>query len=223
MPEVTRLCDNLSREPAHLKVSGFRMEVIDNRTVLMVPTIDIDASALCGFEDRSCLLLDDDNVFLQRMAKAMTYAGFIVSVASNLTDALDIIRFNPPFFAVVDYRLQDGSGLTALEALLTQRPDAQCVILTGYGNIAAAVSAVRIGARDVLPKPSDIEDIVKALTRDPGTSPELPVNPASPDRVRWEHIQTVLRQSDQNVSETARQLNMHRRTLQRILSKNPPI
>jgi two-component system response regulator RegA len=189
----------------------------------MLTTIEIDDTLLEGFADRSCLVLDDDLVFLQRLARAMTLKGFIVSAASNLHDALDIIRSNPPFFAVVDYRLEDGSGLDALEALRLERPDARCVVLTGYGNLAGAVTAVRIGARDLLPKPSDVDDVIKALTADPGVTPEPPLNPASADRVRWEHIQSVFRQCDGNVSETARKLNMHRRTLQRILGKNRPI
>jgi len=137
-------------------------------------------------------------------------------------EALDIIQSNPPAFAVMDMRLEDGNGLQAVEALHKARPDARAIMLTGYGNIATAVAAVKSGAIDYLSKPADADDVVKALLAVEDHAPPPPENPMSADRVRWEHIQRVYALCGQNVSETARRLNMHRRTLQRILAKRAP-
>jgi two-component system response regulator RegA len=123
---------------------------------------------------------------------------------------------------VVDLRLQDGNGLDVVEVLRDKRPDARVVVLTGYGAIATAVAAVKIGATDYLSKPADANDIVNALLATGDDMPPPPENPMSADRVRWEHIQRVYELCDRNVSETARRLNMHRRTLQRILAKRSP-
>ncbi|MEL6387381.1 MAG: ActR/PrrA/RegA family redox response regulator transcription factor [Pseudomonadota bacterium] len=178
--------------------------------------------SLKGVEDRTCLVLDDDGPFLQRLARALTQRGFLVSAVSNVSEAKDICRLNPPAYAVLDLRLEDGSGLDVVEVLQTSRDDARAVILTGYGAIATAVAAVKAGAVDYLSKPADVEDIVKSLLANQGEKPLPPENPMSADRVRWEHIQRVYELCNHNVSETARRLNMHRRTLQRILAKRAP-
>ncbi|MEO0818576.1 MAG: ActR/PrrA/RegA family redox response regulator transcription factor [Pseudomonadota bacterium] len=178
--------------------------------------------SLKDVEDRTCLVLDDDGPFLQRLARALTQRGFLVSAVSSASEAKDIARLNPPAFAVLDLRLDDGSGLDVVQVLQEYRPDARAVILTGYGAIATAVAAVKAGAVDYLAKPADVEDIVKALTARPDEKPAPPDNPMSADRVRWEHIQRVYELCNHNVSETARRLNMHRRTLQRILAKRAP-
>lgn len=172
--------------------------------------------------DKTLLILDDDAPFRNRLGRAMTQRGFIVSAVATVAEALDIARANPPAFAVVDLRLEDGDGLDVVRALHASRPDCRAVMLTGYGNIATAVAAVKSGAVDYLAKPADADDVVKALLASPGDKPEPPENPMSADRVRWEHIQRVFELCDHNVSETARRLNMHRRTLQRILAKRAP-
>lgn len=172
--------------------------------------------------DKTLLILDDDAPFRNRLGRAMTQRGFIVSAVATVAEALDIARANPPAFAVVDLRLEDGDGLDVVRALHASRPDCRAVMLTGYGNIATAVAAVKSGAVDYLAKPADADDVVKALLASPGDKPEPPENPMSADRVRWEHIQRVFEQCNRNVSETARRLHMHRRTLQRILNKRAP-
>lgn len=184
-------------------------------------TVKLD-DRLKDIEDRTCLVLDDDGPFLQRLSRALTQRGFIVSSVSTVAEGKDIARMNPPAFAVLDLRLEDGSGLDVVEALHRYRADARAVILTGYGGIATAVAAVKAGAIDYLAKPADVADIMKALLADPNDKPEPPENPMSADRVRWEHIQRVYELCNHNVSETARRLNMHRRTLQRILAKRAP-
>ena len=178
--------------------------------------------ALTDVEDRTCLVMDDDGPFLQRLSRALTQRGFTVSAVSSVAEAKDICRMNPPAFAVLDLRLDDGTGLDVIEVLHEQRDDARAVILTGYGAIATAVAAVKAGAVDYLSKPADVEDIVKSLVASGDTKPSPPDNPMSADRVRWEHIQRVYELCNHNVSETARRLNMHRRTLQRILAKRAP-
>jgi two-component system, response regulator RegA len=172
--------------------------------------------------DRTLLLVDDDQPFLHRLERAMDKRGFIVSVADTVAAGLAVVKANPPAFAVVDLRLEDGNGLEVVSVLHEKRPDARAVVLTGYGNIATAVTAVKLGAVDYLAKPADADDVVKALLADEAIKPEPPENPMSADRVRWEHIQRVYELCDRNVSETARRLNMHRRTLQRILAKRAP-
>ena len=173
-------------------------------------------------EDPSLLLVDDDESFLRRLARAMEKRGFEVKTAESVAAGLSIAKSNPPAYAVVDLRLEDGNGLTVVEALRESRPDAKIVVLTGYGAIATAVAAVKIGATDYLSKPADANDVTAALLEQRDTLPPPPENPMSADRVRWEHIQRVYEQCDRNVSETARRLNMHRRTLQRILAKRSP-
>lgn len=173
-------------------------------------------------EDRTLLLVEDDRPFLARLARAMEGRGFQVETAETAEEAINKIRTSPPAFAVIDMRLTDGNGLDVVEALREKRQDARAIILTGYGNIATAVTAVKLGAIDYLSKPADADDIYNALMRREGEKAEPPENPMSADRVRWEHIQRVYEMCDRNVSETARRLNMHRRTLQRILAKRAP-
>jgi two-component system response regulator RegA len=172
--------------------------------------------------DRTLLLVEDDRPFLTRLARAMEGRGFIVDTAESVEEALAKIKRAAPAYAVVDMRLGDGNGLDVVEAIREKRDDARTVILTGYGNIATAVTAVKLGAIDYLSKPADADEVFQALTRLPGQKAEIPENPMSADRVRWEHIQRVYEMCDRNVSETARRLNMHRRTLQRILAKRAP-
>ncbi|WP_295311267.1 ActR/PrrA/RegA family redox response regulator transcription factor [Roseobacter sp.] len=181
-----------------------------------------DISELAPGAEKTILLLDDDEPFLRRLAKAMEKRGFDVETADSVAAGRAIATARPPAFAVVDLRLEDGNGLDVVEVLREKRPDARVVVLTGYGAIATAVAAVKIGAVDYLSKPADAADIVNALLATGDDLPPPPENPMSADRVRWEHIQRVFELCDRNVSETARRLNMHRRTLQRILAKRSP-
>jgi len=178
------------------------------------------AAAIPG--DRSLLLVEDDTSFGPRLARAMEARGFIVSVAESVAEGLAQVEKSAPAYAVVDMRLRDGSGLDVISALKRKRPDTRAIVLTGYGNIATAVNAVKLGAVDYLAKPADADDVIAALLAQEGRKPEPPAQPMSADRVRWEHIQRIFELCDRNVSETARQLNMHRRTLQRILAKRAP-
>lgn len=173
-------------------------------------------------DDKSLMILDDDAPFRTRLGRAMTARGFVVSAVGSVDEAKEVAVANPPAFAVLDLRLQDGDGLEVVQTLHKARADCRVVMLTGYGNIATAVAAVKAGAVDYLSKPADADDVVKALLALPDTKPQPPENPMSADRVRWEHIQRVFELCDHNVSETARRLNMHRRTLQRILAKRAP-
>lgn len=172
--------------------------------------------------DRSLLVVDDDKPFLQRLCRAMEARGFAVTAAESVAEGLAAVAARPPAFAVVDMRLADGNGLDVISALKAARPDARGVILTGYGNIATAVTAVKLGAVDYLAKPADADEVFAALMATGGKAADLPENPMSADRVRWEHIQRVYELCGRNVSETARRLGMHRRTLQRILAKRAP-
>lgn len=173
-------------------------------------------------EDTSLLLVDDDEPFLKRLARAMEKRGFTPECAGSVAGGKAIATARPPAYAVVDLRLEDGNGLDVVEVLREKRPDCRVVVLTGYGAIATAVAAVKIGATDYLSKPADANDITAALLATQDQLPPPPENPMSADRVRWEHIQRVYELCDRNVSETARRLNMHRRTLQRILAKRSP-
>ncbi len=173
-------------------------------------------------EDRSLLLVDDDEAFVKRLAKAMERRGFVPETAESVAAGKAAAQGRPPAYAVVDLRLEDGNGLEVVETLRDRRPDCRIVVLTGYGAIATAVAAVKIGAIDYLSKPADADEVTSALLSRGDTLPGPPENPMSADRVRWEHIQRVYEQCDRNVSETARRLAMHRRTLQRILAKRSP-
>jgi two-component system response regulator RegA len=172
--------------------------------------------------DPSLLLVDDDKAFLTRLERAMDKRGFDVRIAGSVAEGLAAVNASAPAYAVVDLRLEDGNGLDVVAALHQKRGDARAVVLTGYGNIATAVTAVKLGAVDYLSKPADADDIINALLATGEGPPQPPENPMSADRVRWEHIQRVYELCDRNVSETARRLNMHRRTLQRILAKRAP-
>ena len=173
-------------------------------------------------DDRSLVLVDDDRAFVTRLARAMELRGFEVRLAHSVAEGLELIRQRAPAFAVVDMRLDDGNGLDVIAELAKLRQGARAVVLTGYGNIATAVSAVKLGAVDYLAKPADADEVTDALLAAAGEKAAPPENPMSADRVRWEHIQRVYELCGRNVSETARRLNMHRRTLQRILAKRAP-
>jgi len=181
-----------------------------------------ETAAAAGSTERSLLIVEDDKSFLQRLARAMESRGFAVTTAETVADGLLQVEQAPPAYAVVDMRLADGNGLDVISALKRRRPDARGLVLTGYGNIATAVNAVKLGAVDYLAKPADADDVVSALLQQDGRKAEPPENPMSADRVRWEHIQRIYELCGRNVSETARRLNMHRRTLQRILAKRAP-
>ena len=187
-----------------------------------MPQAQAEESARTIGADSSLLLVDDDEAFLRRLERAMTKRGFDVQAALSVNEGIAKAMARPPAYAVIDLRLQDGNGLDVVERLRERRPDSKIVVLTGYGAIATAVAAVKIGATDYLSKPADANDITDALLCPDDDMPPPPENPMSADRVRWEHIQRVYELCDRNVSETARRLNMHRRTLQRILAKRSP-
>ena len=172
--------------------------------------------------EKSLLIVDDDRPFSARLARALESRGYSVRVAESVADGLAAIDVAAPAYAVIDMRLGDGNGLEVITRLKERRPDARGVVLTGYGNIATAVTAVKLGAFDYLAKPADADEIDAALSAGPDGRVDPPENPMSADRVRWEHIQRVYELCGRNVSETARRLNMHRRTLQRILAKRAP-
>ena len=177
---------------------------------------------VAALSDRTLLLLDDDQALRTRLGRALESRGFEVTTAGSVAEATDALRQGLPAFAVLDMRLDDGNGLKIVEAIRERRDDARIVMLTGYGAIATAVAAVKAGAVDYLPKPADADDVVKALLAVGDAAHEPPENPMCADRLRWEHIQRVYELCDHNVSETARRLGMHRRTLQRILAKRAP-
>ncbi len=181
------------------------------------------AQAVAALKDKSLLLLDDDAPFRTRLGRALESRGFEpVLLAGSIKEALAAIREQAPAFAVLDMRLEDGNGLQLVEAIQQARPDARVIMLTGYGAIATAVAAVKAGAVDYLSKPADADDVTRALLARHREAAAPPENPMSADRVRWEHIQRVYELCGHNVSETARRLSMHRRTLQRILAKRAP-
>ena len=168
------------------------------------------------------LIVDDDTPFRDRLSRSMQQKGFIVEKFSNYKDSLSRIMEKNFDFAIVDMRLEDGSGLELIKKIKINSPSTKSLLLTGYGNIATAVAAIKSGAIDYLPKPADIDQIYDALTSSKEILPPPPENPMTADRIRWEHIQRVFIQCNRNVSETARRLRMHRRTLQRILNKHAP-
>ena len=174
------------------------------------------------FEDKSLLIVDDDNPFRDRLARAMEKKGFKVTQAEGVKSGIQKVIQSEPAFAVIDLRLGDGNGLEVVKQIQKSKKDSRVIMLTGYGNISTAVSAIKSGAIDYLAKPADAEDVEKALLADPNLKAAPPENPMSADRVKWEHIHRVFELCNRNVSETARRLKMHRRTLQRILSKRSP-
>jgi len=177
---------------------------------------------ISGFKDKSLLIVDDDNPFRERLARAMEKKGFVVTQAESVKKGINSVRLNKPTFAVVDLRLGDGNGLEVVKKIQSSNIDSRIIMLTGYGNIPTAVAAIKDGAIDYLSKPADADDIEKALLANSNTKPQPPENPMSADRVKWEHIHRVFELCNRNVSETARRLKMHRRTLQRILYKKSP-
>ena len=177
---------------------------------------------ITDFPDKSLLIVDDDNPFRERLARAMEKKGFEVSQAEGVKVGVEMVKSKKPAFAVVDLRLDDGNGLEVVKQIQTTNPDSRIIMLTGYGNISTAVAAIKEGAIDYLAKPADADDVEKALLANPNKKPAPPENPMSADRVKWEHIHRVFELCNRNVSETARRLKMHRRTLQRILSKRSP-
>lgn len=181
------------------------------------PPVDESAAT-----EKTLLIVDDDRPFCERLARAMGSRGFTPRMAISVAEGLAAIQADAPAFAVIDLKLGDGSGLDVMRALKAKRADARAIILTGYGAIATAVVAVKLGAYDYLAKPVNADEIVAVLTAERGQHVDGPEHPMSADRVRWEHIQRVYESCERNVSETARQLNMHRRTLQRILGKRAP-
>ena len=174
------------------------------------------------FKDRSLLIVDDDNPFRERLARAMEKKGFVVTQAESVKKGIDSLKMTKPAFAVVDLRLNDGNGLEVVKEIQYLNANSRIIMLTGYGNIPTAVSAIKHGAIDYLAKPADADDVEKALLADPKSKAQPPENPMTADRVKWEHIHRVFELCNRNVSETARKLKMHRRTLQRILSKRSP-
>ena len=177
---------------------------------------------ITDFSDKTLLLVDDDNPFRERLARAMEKKGFEVIQAEGVKKGIDAVKTKKPAFAVVDLRLNDGNGLEVVREIQSSNENSRIVMLTGYGNIPTAVSAIKQGAIDYMSKPADADDVEKALLADPNKKAEPPENPMSADRVKWEHIHRVFELCNRNVSETARRLKMHRRTLQRILSKRSP-
>ena len=174
------------------------------------------------FTDKSLLIVDDDNPFRERLARAMEKKGFEVTQAEGVKKGIESVKVKKPAFAVVDLRLNDGNGLEVVKELQNSNSKSRIIMLTGYGNIPTAVAAIKEGAIDYLAKPADADDVEKALLADPEAKAPPPENPMSADRVKWEHIHRVFELCNRNVSETARRLKMHRRTLQRILSKRSP-
>ncbi len=177
---------------------------------------------LSDFNNKSLLIVDDDNPFRERLARAMEKKGFSIIQAEGVQKGIQAVKSGKPGFAVVDLRLADGNGLEVVKEVQSINSDSRIVMLTGYGNIPTAVAAIKEGALDYLAKPADADDVEKALLADPLKKAEPPENPMSADRGKWEHIHRVFELCNRNVSETARRLKMHRRTLQRILSKRSP-
>jgi len=182
----------------------------------------VNIRKITDFTDKSLLIVDDDNPFRDRLARAMEKKGFQVVQAESVEQGINKAKNAPPAFAVVDLRLGDGSGLEVVKEIRKIKKDSKVVMLTGYGNIPTAVAAVKAGAIDYIPKPADADDVENALLAFPESKASPPENPMSADRVKWEHIHRVFELCNRNVSETARRLKMHRRTLQRILSKRSP-
>ena len=181
------------------------------------------SAAIAALPDKSVLVLDDDAPLRTRLGRALEARGFEPVLVGSVEEAVAAVKSGAPAFAVLDMRLEDGNGLQVVETIHAERPDCRVIMLTGYGNIATAVAAVKAGAVDYLPKPADADDVARALlAAREGAAPAPPENPMSADRVRWEHIQRIYELRNHNISETARRLNMHRRTLQRILAKRAP-
>ena len=188
----------------------------------MKPTNSENQLRLSDFVDKTLLIVDDDDPLRGRLSRAMEKKGFLVKEAKSVKESIEIVKKSPPNFALIDLRLEDGNGLDVVKELSKRRKDSRIVMLTGYGNLPTAVAAVKAGAIDYIAKPVDADDVEAALLAKPESKAKPPENPMSADRVKWEHIHRVFELCNRNVSETARRLKMHRRTLQRILSKRSP-
>ena len=184
--------------------------------------MNLEVNKISDFRDKSLLIVDDDTPFRDRLARAMEKKGFIVSQAQDVKTGTQKVIELRPAFAVIDLRLNDGNGLEIVKEIQKSTKECRVIMLTGYGNIPTTVAAIKSGAIDYLAKPTDADDVEKALLADPKLKAAPPENPMSADRVKWEHIHRVFELCNRNVSETARKLKMHRRTLQRILSKRSP-
>jgi len=186
--------------------------------------MDINETTLSESSPPSILLVDDDQVFVERLARAFRDRGYDVRIANDHDSALALARAESPEFAVVDLRMPGLSGLDVVRDMKSVDPATHILVLTGYGSIATAVEAIRLGARDYLPKPADVDDILAALHRAPDDKKVMPADfqPPSLARTEWEHIHRVLSDCEGNVSEAARRLGIHRRSLQRKLQKYPP-
>ena len=182
----------------------------------------IEMKKITDFNNKNLLLVDDDSPFRERLARAMEKKGFEIIQAESVKKGIESVKIKKPGFAVIDLRLNDGNGLEVVKEIQSSNSSSRIIMLTGYGNIPTAVAAIKEGAIDYLAKPADADDVEKALLADPSKKAAPPENPMSADRVKWEHIHRVFELCNRNVSETARRLKMHRRTLQRILSKRSP-
>ncbi len=189
---------------------------------VMKPTNSENQLSLSDFVDKTLLIVDDDDPLRGRLSRAMEKKGFLVKEAKSIKESIELVKKSPPNFALIDLRLEDGNGLDVVKELSKRRKDSRIVMLTGYGNLPTAVAAVKAGAIDYIAKPVDADDVEAALLAKPESKAKPPENPMSADRVKWEHIHRVFELCNRNVSETARRLKMHRRTLQRILSKRSP-
>ena len=169
--------------------------------------------------ENTLLIVEDDDALRDRLARAMDRRGFVVRVASSISEAMDQADVELPKYAVVDLRLLDGSGLSFVEMLVKRDHIIRAIILTGYGNIPTAVAAARIGAIDYIAKPATADEIVDALIRPRNEYPPAPTDPIPPDEAHKEHIEHVFHEMDENVTQTARALDMHRRSLQRLLKR----
>ena len=174
-----------------------------------------------GALSETLLLVEDERSVRSRLEQALTTAGYAVTVVDNLAAAEKVMAEQRFACAVIDMRLSDGHGLDLVRQLHDQRPPTRVVVITGYDSVAGSIVALRSGAVDYLPKPVEPEALIQAL-RGKAAESEVPAVPVSADRIKWEHIHRLYEQCDRNVSETARRLGMHRRTLQRILVKRAP-
>ena len=196
---------------------------MENRDHMIIIMVDSSSTInVKDYKDKSLLIVDDDNSFRERLARAMGKKGFVVTQAESVKKGIDSLKITKPAFAVIDLRLNDGNGLEVVKEIQSLNSNSRIIMLTGYGNIPTAVAAIKHGAIDYLAKPADADDVEKALLADPKSKAQPPENPMTADRVKWEHIHRVFELCNRNVSETARRLKMHRRTLQRILSKRSP-
>lgn len=173
-------------------------------------------------ENGELLLVDDDATFCRVLARALSRRGFSVRQAGDGAAALALARQQPPDYAVIDLSMPGESGLQLIEPLIAINTDMRIVVLTGYASIATAVEAIKLGAMHYLTKPADADAVCQAFQLDAGNAGiDVTEQPIPLNRVEWEHIQRVLKECDGNISQTARRLGMHRRTLQRKLQKRP--